>query len=115
MAEILSNQYKSVFSNPEEELSDMDLGQLPQCDKKLSNIHVDAITVEIALNEIPSNAVAGPDGVGPLFLQKGGDFIVEALMDIMKATISDSTIPQFLRDIWIFPIWFNKKKKQKGL
>ena len=58
-----------------------------------------------AIYEVPNDASPGPDSIGPLFLKKGGYFIINALSDILKSSLNDSKLPQTFKDIWITPLW----------
>ena len=105
MSEILSRQYKSMFSVPSMDIRDMDLEHLrSKTFSTLHNIEVTTSMIEQAIKDIPNDASPGPDGIGPLFLKNGGLFVYEALEDILKQSLSESYIPQIMKDIWITPL-----------
>ena len=106
MSEILSRQYKSMFSVPSMDIRDMDLEHLrSKTFSTLHNIEVTTSMIEQAIKDIPNDASPGPNGIGPLFLKNGGLFVYEALEDILKQSLSESYIPQIMKDIWITPLW----------
>ena len=57
------------------------------------------------LNKIPNNSSAGPDGMTPVFLKKGGSFITNAIMNLLFESLESSYVPKFFCDIWTLPIW----------
>ena len=108
MVEILSNQYNSVFSCPDEEVTELSLDptnlhldQRP----RLSAIEVDRDMVSCAISDIPDGAVPGPDGISPCFLKHGGYWVRDAIVDLLRSSLDDSFIPSLLKEIWITPVW----------
>ena len=86
MASILSKQYESVFSVPQVNISNMNLGDISIPDDRpiLSKVTISEITMSEAIDEIPNNSVPGPDGIAPPFIKKGGQFVIDAISDILN-------------------------------
>ena len=84
ITKILSQKYESVFSVPQGDITRIDLAELyTDSDRIFTQVDVTAEIVNEAINEIPNNLSAGPDGILPIFPKKGGSS---------------------LRNIWISPI-----------
>ena len=72
MAELLSNQYASVFSTPRDEShSEYEAEDEAEPNPaKLSDIEFDKADIEAAIDELSSNAAAGIDGFPAILLKK---------------------------------------------
>ena len=70
MANLLAEQYKSVFSCPKENMQEPDIifGSSSE-GATLENIYFFPEDIEISIDEISMNSAAGPDGF-PAILQK---------------------------------------------
>ena len=94
MTNILADQYQSVFSDPKENISDIDLDKLVVNDiPKLKDITITTGNISEAISNIPNDAVPGHDGVSPLFLKRGGNFVTMTIVDIAQESIDESKLP----------------------
>ena len=110
MATMLKEQYSSVCSSLREDiycdafktkLFDDSLCSGP----RLENIAVSKENVRLHLSKLKNNAAFGPDGVPPIILKRGGNFIEDALCDIALSSMEEEHIPEILKWGWITPIW----------
>jgi hypothetical protein len=92
MAEILSNQYSSIFSVPKHEINDEWTEALlsrPVDDPTdmLDKLFVTSGDVEKAIQNMASSSSPGPDGIPPVCFKKGGATVIEALLDIFRLSL----------------------------
>ena len=110
ISHILSNQFCSTFSTPRlEEVicdpitffdTDKDFGS-----SKLSNVKIGEPEVLLAINEMPSHAAAGPDGVPSQLLKQCSSSIVKPLCILFNKSMNEGTIPSLLKKATIVPIY----------
>ena len=107
MAEILSDQYSSVFSSPKDSLKeaaeyypDNDFNQDPY----LADIPFTRKDIKDAMNEIPLTASAGPDRIPAILLKKCSEPLSEPLHIMWRLSLDTSTIPEILKTANIIPI-----------
>ena len=110
ISHILSNQFCSTFSTPRlEEVicdpitffdTDKDFGS-----SKLSNVKIGEPEVLLAINEMPSHAAAGPDGVPSQLLKQCSSSIVKPLCILFNKSMNEGTIPALLKKATIVPIY----------
>jgi ribonuclease P/MRP protein subunit RPP40 len=110
MAEVLSNQYKSVFSVPQtiltEELIEDTFEVDPLCQEpQLTSITFNNENVEKALSSLSGSASPGPDGITALCLKRGGSLVVSALIDVFQTSLNTSNVDSSMRSAFITPIW----------
>jgi hypothetical protein len=110
MAELLSTQYKSVFSVPRttltEELIEETFAVDPQClEPSLTTISFTNENVQKALNSLSGSASPGPDGIPALCLKKGGSFVLTALIDVFTTSLETGSVDKSMRSAFISPIW----------
>ena len=111
MADILSAQYFSVFDPTREPADGVD----PVVEDDLPSIETVIFTEEKirkALCLMTAKPSPGPDGIPGPGLKRGGDIVVEALVEICNDSIETSKVAQDLRDALINPTW---KGGDKGL
>ena len=107
MAEILSDQYSSVFSSPKDPLKeaeqyypDNDFNQDPY----LADIPFTRKDIKDAMNEIPLTASAGPDRIPAVLLKKCSEPLSQPLFILWRLSLDTSTIPEILKTANIIPI-----------
>ena len=111
MSELLSSQYKSVFSKPRCDISDEnfikeifseeDMTGKPN----INNIFMDREYLEENIKKLPNNAAIGPDGVSVRLIKHGGNKMIDAIADIGMSSLNKGKIPMILKIGWITPIW----------
>ena len=104
MADLLSNQYATVFSTP------IDPKQLPGKPRKLTSsgqsLHSISFTEEDiiqAINEISLTAAAGPDGFPAILLKKCKEVLAIPLTIFWRKCLDQGIIPQSLKRSMIAP------------
>ena len=114
-AEILNQQYKSVFSTP----SPSNMFEDPKIffdsdaeDDKLNYFNVNLNLVHEALDKLPPNAAPGPDGLPTLLLKQLKFEIAPALTAAFSKSLENGEIPEAFLVAFIKPI--KKPKKPQG-
>ena len=104
MADLLSNQYATVFSTP------IDPKQLPGKPRQLTSsgqsLHSISFTEEDiiqAINEISLTAAAGPDGFPAILLKKCKEVLAIPLTIFWRKCLDQGIIPQSLKRSMIAP------------
>ena len=108
IANILQNQFTSVFSNPAAtDLSSADNFYVPDIsdphtDEQLSFTHKDIIE---AIDEITSNAAPGPDGIPPIVLKNCKEYLAEPIYIIWSHSFSSGIVPTYYKMSYIAPLY----------
>ena len=102
-ANLLSEQYKSVFTQPRKEVkvenfTDFFSGgsewrQQHQGRPLLSDIHFRQADIELACTELNTSSSPGPDGVPPLLLKSARRELSRPLFLLWKASLDQVVIP----------------------
>ena len=100
MANILQNQYKSVFSEKSTKLQGDHL-----TDKVLNDIFFGTEDVIEAIMSIKLNAAPGPDGFPVMLLQKCKDELAPAIVLLWRNCLNDGMTPLLLKTNYIIPIY----------
>ena len=112
MAEILSNQYQSVFSQPihsnnsqyhlfpDEPLSEVTINQITFSDNEL----------EAAMRDLPSNAAAGPDGFPAILLKRCCSALSSPLAGIWRQSLVEGVVPGICKHALIVPVHKGKSR-----
>ena len=112
MAEILSEQYCSVFSIPRQNISKDSL--FPEWEKpntpSLSNITFSDSELTEAMNELSPNAAAGPDGFPAILLKKCSSALSPPLAIIWRSSLRHGEIPVVCKTATITPIHKGKSR-----
>ena len=101
MAELLSQQYSTVFSKPKPVTASENLS-LP--DEKLSDIDFTQADMEKAIDELSCNAAAGEDGFPAILLKKCKALLSQPLTIFWRKCLDDGYIPPRLKKSIITPI-----------
>ena len=109
MANILQNQYSSVFTQPMEryDLNENDNNAPQLCDIDLTE--ADFIN---EINTLSSNSAPGPDGFPAILLKKSRHQLATPLCLIWRNILDKSQTPHLLKSSYITPIF---KKGNQGL
>ena len=112
MAEILSNQYSSVFSTPQHmdispHILFPDVDDAPQdiCDIIFSDWEL-----ANAMQELSSNAAPGPDGFPAILLKRCSEALSPPLATIWRKSVSTGEIPEVCKSATIAPIHKGKSR-----
>lgn len=116
MANLLSEQYNSAFSQPKYSDSTEDLLKLfpdeEQTRETLCSIHFSDADIEEAMCELRLNAAAGPDGIPACLFHKCSAALAPPLAAgaIWRKTLHEDKIPLILKSAFIVPIHKGKSK-----
>ena len=103
MAQILVNQYSNICSIPRYDLESQDFNEfLHENDENMSGLHdiyIDREFLKKSIAKLSCQSGPGPDGVPPLCLKNGGNYILDALQDISQISLSESITPEIVRQI----------------
>ena len=104
MAQILSEQYSSVFSTRRETLVDPDLLFNSEDTSKLIDIQFTTLDIIEAINEIASNAAPGPDCFPAILLKQCKEILAVPLATIWRECLNKGITPALLKLSLIVPI-----------
>ena len=114
MAELLSDQYKSAFSQPhfadsapESVFPDDDPAQQSNTISDIPWVEKD---FEDAMKELRCNAAAGPDGIPAILLKKCANALAPALLLLWKKCFHAGITPSACKSATIIPIHKGKSK-----
>ena len=111
MAEILSAQYASVFSQPK--YSSSDPSQLfPDSDSGLSNVLFSELDLLQAIEELKPNSAAGPDDFPANLLIMCRNSLVGPLYTIWRHSMNSGMVPSACKFANIIPIHKGKSKAE---
>ena len=113
MVDILSRQYENICSEPRENINSTEFYEFlcdnsdidNTCQPRMCNILVSYEDTKKVISKLSNGAAMGPDGLPVHVFKYGGDFIINAVMDITQSSISTGDIPQSMRLGWITPLW----------
>jgi hypothetical protein len=106
MAEILSNQYKSVFSEPRSDhpTTHPNPDFMSKGRGSLSDIEFTKQDLIDAIDDISPNAAAGPDRFPAILLKKCKHALVKPLYMVWRKSLDESSVPSFEKHANITPI-----------
>ena len=99
MADILADQYSSVFSKPSTEPPELEESTLP-----IHNINITLDEIVEAIDELRNNAASGPDGITAILLKKCKNSLAAALTTFWNKCMEVGKIPSSLKSSIIPPI-----------
>ena len=104
MANLLGEQYSSVFSNPNSAPIDPDIIFEPNHEDNLLDFEFSPADIIDAINDISENAAAGPDGFPAILLKQCKDIIAIPLYRIWRKYLDLGITPSSLKTSNIVPI-----------
>ena len=99
MAEVLVNQYSSVFSKPSTEPPEIE-----ESTQAINNIAITPDEIIEAIEELRLNAASGPDGIPAILLKKCKTTLAETLSTFWNKCMEVGIIPASLKSSIIPPI-----------
>ena len=114
MAEILSDQYSSVFSQPRHEKNDpkeLFPDTLPH-NRDISDVLFTEDELIEAMNDVSSNSAAGPDGFPAMFLKQCSRSLAHPLFMIWRHSLNTGTVPEKCKFANIIPIHKGKSRAE---
>ena len=117
-AEILSNQYKKVFTSPDEEHmfdspEDFFKSSEDFTESKLSSFTICQESVAKAIDSLPTKAAPGPDGIPPILLKQLKWEITPVLNLLFQKSVESGEIPNQFLTAFVKPIRKPKKKRSE--
>ena len=106
MAEILSEQYSSVFSTPVETPTFQDMIN----NSELNNISFNTLDLEAAMSELSSRSAPGPDGFPSILLKVCRRSLSLPLAKIWRKSLDTGEIPEICKSATITPIYKDKSR-----
>jgi hypothetical protein len=107
-AEILNDQFVSVFSKEDETIPDLGHSNHPT----LPPITVECSGVRKLLRDINPHKASGPDKISSQFLKESADELAPALTHIFQQSINQGRIPSDWRNALITPLFKKGDKSQ---
>ena len=105
-AELLNDQFVSVFSDPSDNI---DYTMLT-LNSKMKNIVIDQNGVHKQLKSLNPHKAAGPDGISPRVLQELADVLAAPLTTLFQTSLDKATVPNDWKKASVCPI-FKKGEK----
>ena len=112
MANLLQDQYKSVFVTPKPDYSFLDHCKSQDCTNWLEVIDFSEVDFIEEINTLSSNAAAGPDGFPAIFLKKCKFSLAKPLEIIWRNNFEKGYTPMILKSSFVTPIF---KEGDQGL
>ena len=106
-AQVLSDQYKSVFVQPRPEWvvdNAEEFFSQGHGGPKLADIDFNELDIEIACSELSSSSAAGADGIPSSFLKTCRKELKKPLFILWRASLSLGVIPPDLLLVLVFPV-----------
>ena len=108
MADILKDQYESVFSTPRAAKAvtcpHTFFTDAPNSPDQLTTISITETEIIAAIDEIAPDAAPGPDGFHPQFLKKCKNELAKPLKYLWSKSLETGTVPEILKTGIITPI-----------
>ena len=102
MADILLNQYNSMFSTPVENIPNNK--KFPRSNyEDMYDFYVTEEDIKIFLKKLKGLATPGPDGVFGWCFKYGGKFILEFIVECFNQSLEERTASSKTREAWISP------------
>ena len=102
MADILSQQYESAFSEPKTDFSDLNLKE--HLCPNLSDIEITEESIREAIKDMNVSSAPGPDGVAAFFIKEYADQLVYPIMKIWRTSLDTGMLPEGTARAFITPI-----------
>ena len=108
LAEMLQDQYCSVFTAPSEEHEIPNISELfddyDESSPTLSDLSFTKEDIVKSISEIKANSAPGPDGFSALLLRECATQLSDPLFIIFRNSIDSGEVPNELKDSFITPI-----------
>ena len=104
MADILQNQYKSVFSLPKPSPVVYN-NDFSENDIEITDIMFSVNDIIEAINSISLNSAPGPDGFSAIFLKQCKESLAAPLDILWKNCLNEGVTPQLMKTSYVSPIY----------
>ena len=103
MADLLQDQYQSVFNTPREEMCEAET-LFPDGQIGLTDIHFDNRDIADAIDQMSNTSAAGPDGFSAMFLKQCKDAVATPLYMLWRSCLDQDITPEILKRSYVVPI-----------
>ena len=110
-ANILNNQYCSVFSEPHKDTPQINS---PQAESTIEDIVIQQIGVLNLLNKLDPSKATGPDKISARFLKEFSSEIAPALTLFFGNSLSQGDLPSEWRHAFIVPVYKGNNKERSS-
>ena len=110
MANILQNQYTSVWSTPSDDIP-TEQTEKEESTKTIKDIQFTALDIIDAINLLPKHSAPGPDGIGPNILKNCKESISVPLCIFWRKSLDNGSIPKEMKEAHVKPILKKGPKK----
>jgi hypothetical protein len=100
MSELLSENYKRVFSIPNNTLPNLSAAS----ENSLTNFNIGTSEIAKAIDDIGSNSAPGPDDIPAILLKQCKQELLVPLQMLWQKSLDTSDIPQKMKHAVIFPL-----------
>ena len=104
VANVLQDQFQSVFSTPKHRSTNIDSLE-EQYDCRFNSLDVSEADIEKAIGKISVGSAAGNDGIPPVLLKKCVSSLKKPLCLLWKESIRSSKIPESMKMGLIIPVF----------
>ena len=101
MADILQAQYKSVFTKP---LENYDYNHIDYNCEDMGEVIFNEKNIMKQIVRLKGDTSTGPDGIVTKCFKYGGQYIVDAWVDIYNQMKEEEYAPKCKREEWISPV-----------
>ena len=118
MADILQEQFVSVFSNPlDPDVKDPEFGNsIPQGSTlSFSQCILSCESIVAAINEIPNDSAPGPDGIPVVLLKNCAAELAVPIKAIWSESILLQTVPKFYKQTCVSPLYKSKGSRAEAI
>ena len=107
MANILQDQFNSVFSDPDSPHVKSPDFEPPSISKPFEDYEVDVTNADIisAISDIKSDSACGPDGVPAVLLKNCADELCEPIKLIWSESFHTGIVPEFYKQSYVTPLY----------
>jgi len=106
-AEVLRKQYEKVFSTPKQDAeinNAKDFFKGTDSDETINNVIFNYEDIRNAIDELSSNASAGPDGIPAILLKKCRDALSKPLEILWSKSLETGEIPDVFKLAFVCPL-----------
>eukprot|EP00116_Pleurobrachia_bachei_P000518 sb/3460780/ len=112
MANILQQQYKSVFSPPTMTELRTEIEEIPTPEKTLNDVNITADLVLKAIKDIPPGSAPGPDKFPAIVLKEAGSLLAPIMANLWRKSVDTGDIAPIFKQQTIVPVF---KKGSRAL
>ena len=112
IADILQNQFKSVFSDPKNANMDATNFEVPDVSIPGESLKFSEEDVRNAISSIKPDAAAGPDGIPAILLKSCSATISKPIFLLWSKSFEEGTVPSYYKNSLICPLYKKGSRAQ---